>query len=453
MTERTFRLTSLGCAKNLVDSESLAGLLVRAGWRMVADGPADLVVVNTCAFIEDAAQESVDTLLAEIDEKMGGRTRWLAAIGCLPQKYHEGLAAALPGLDAVLGTADMTRLVEWVDKLTTEGGPAVAVSEPEREYWESPARLISTPPHRAYLKIAEGCDNACAFCLIGRLRGPFRSRSENAVLDEAASLAEAGVVELSLVAQDLTLYGRDLDPPTSLAGLIDRLTRRLAGTPLRWVRPLYLHPARVDAELVAALAGSDVIVPYVDTPLQHVNDRVLRRMGRPQDAASTRAVVQLLRREFPGVALRTTFLVGHPGEDEASFEQLLRFVEEMRFDHVGAFAWSPEEDTPSFSQDEQVPAEVRVQRLGRLLDLQRGISADLVARYVRTEVEVMIEEVLHKHDRRAYSHVGRLARQAPEVDGVVYVRAAAEADCRPGQFVRVRITRSSEYDLFGDLVG
>ena len=449
MSARTFRVTSLGCAKNLVDSEGLAGQLTRAGWRLVADGPADLVVVNTCGFVEDAAQESVDVLLAEIDEKRAGRVRWLAAAGCLPQKYGQELAAALPEIDLVAGVADLPRFARLVAKLTAAEGPLVSLGRPPRRYRESPARLLSTPPHRAYLKVAEGCSNACAYCIIGRLRGPFRSRPPAAALAEAEALAARGVREFSLVAQDLTLYGRDLTPPTSLPDLLRALDRLL---PDRWIRLLYAHPARVDEDLVTAMAQCQAVVPYLDMPLQHASDRVLARMGRPQTKDGSQAAIDRLRRMIPALALRTTFLVGHPGETEKDFKELLAFVRRNGFEHLGAFAWSPEEGTPSYAQDGWVDEAVRGERVERLMAAQQKISARLGRERVGGKAELLVEETLHKHDARAFSHVGRLAQQAPEVDGVVYLRAAAEDACRPGDIVHVKIVAADVYDLFAELI-
>jgi ribosomal protein S12 methylthiotransferase len=449
LTERTFRLTSLGCAKNLVDSEGLAGQLVRAGWRMVAAGPADLVIVNTCGFIEEAAQESVNALLAEIEEKRAGRSRWLAAVGCLPQKYQGELARALPAIDLVAGVSDMFHLAELADGLARRRRRVTAVTAPGRRYEESEARLVSTPRHRAYLKVAEGCSNACAYCIIGRLRGPFRSRAPQAVVREARDLVAQGAVELSLVAQDLTQYGRDLEPKTSLAALLRRLDR-VRG--LRWIRLLYAHPARVDDRLARTIAACRQVVPYLDVPLQHVSDRVLVRMGRPQTRAQSEAVIARLRREVPRLALRTTFLVGHPGETDADFAELLAFVRRHRFEHLGAFAWSPEEGTPSYAQTPWVPEDVRQGRLARLLAVQQQISRQVWRGWIGREVEVLIEEGLHQHSARAFTHVGRLAQQAPEVDGVTYVRAPRETSCQVGEIVRARVIRAAEYDLFAVLL-
>ena len=449
MSRYSFRLVSLGCAKNLVDSEGLAGQLVRAGWRMIGDGPADLVVVNTCGFVEDAAQESVDTLLAEIAAKKAGRARWLAAVGCLPQKYREELAKAMPEIDLVLGVGDMGRLPHLAAGLPRRKKQVARFADPETVYRESENRLLSTPPFRAYLKIAEGCSNRCAYCIIGRLRGPYRSRPSQAILTEAAALAERGVKELSLVAQDLTLYGHDLSPRTSLVKLLRSLDR-VAG--IRWIRLLYAHPARVDESLARALASCRQVVPYLDVPFQHISDRMLQRMGRPQTRVGSQAVVDRLRRWIPDIAIRTTFLVGHPGETAADFRELLAFVKENRFAHVGVFAWSPEEGTPSYEQSDWVDAETRAERAARLMRAQQAVSRQLWREWRGREVEVLIEETLHKHSGRAYSHVGRVAQQAPEVDGAIYVRAPAEESCGPGQLVRARVTRSDAYDLFADLI-
>ena len=446
---RVFRLVSLGCAKNLVDSETVAAALLRRGWTMTPDGPADLVLVNTCAFVEDAAQESVDALLAEAEGKRRGEARWLAAAGCLPQKYLRDLADAMPELDLVVGVGDLWRLDELVERLAASGERQVAVAPPTEARAIELPRVLSTPPHRAYLKIADGCSNDCAYCIIGRLRGPFRSRAWDAVLAEARELVGRGVIELSLVAQDLTRYGLDLRPEYSLVRLLRSLDEIES---LRWLRLLYVHPARVDEELVRTMLASRTVVPYLDVPLQHVSDRVLALMNRPQTRETTERVVALLRETAPHLAIRTTFLLGHPGETEDDVAELLDFMRRRRFDHVGAFAWSPEEATPAYALPDRVDPDVARERVDRVMAAQQEISREHLREKIGQTVDVLIEEVLHKHDETAYSHVGRIPQQAPEVDGVTYVRAPAEGSCREGQIVRAKITTTDVYDLFGDLV-
>ena len=446
---RVFRLVSLGCAKNLVDSESLAASLLRRGWTMTPDGPADLVLVNTCAFVEEAAQESVDALLAETENKRRGETRWLGAVGCLPQKYLAGLADAMPELDLVVGVGDLWRVDELAEQLIGSGERQIALAAPsEARYLDLP-RVLSTPPHRAYLKIADGCSNDCAYCIIGRLRGPFRSRSWDAVLAEARELTGRGVVEISLVAQDLTRYGLDLQPPRSLNELLrelDEIER------LRWLRLLYVHPARVDEGLARTMATGRNIVPYLDIPLQHVSDRMLALMRRPQTKETTERAVSLLREIAPRMAIRTTFLLGHPGETEDDVDELLDFMRRRRFDHVGAFVWSPEEGTASFDLPGRVDPDTAHERLERVMTLQQEISHERLREKIGQTFEVLVEEVLHKHDDDAYSHIGRIAQQAPEVDGVTYVRAPREDSCRVGEFARAVVTETDVYDLFADLV-
>ncbi len=447
--KRVFRLVSLGCAKNLVDSESMATALLRRGWTMVADGPSDLVIVNTCAFVEDAAQESVDTLLEEAEAKQKGETRWLAAVGCLPQKYLNELADGMPELDLIVSVGDLWRVDELVEQMVAGGGRRLALAPVTEARHVDLPRVLSTPPYRAYLKIADGCSNDCAYCIIGRLRGPFRSREWNAVVEEAERLVAGGVVELSLVAQDLTRYGQDLSPSRSLPELLLRLDQIER---LRWLRLLYVHPARVDEELVHTMLACRSVVPYLDVPLQHVSDRMLQAMNRPQTRASTEQVVSMLRELAPDLAIRTTFLLGHPGETEDDVEELLAFMNRWRFDHVGAFAWSPEEGTPAYDLPNWVDADLARARVDLIMARQQEISADRLRLRVGQTVDVLVEEVLHKHDRQAYSHVGRLPQQAPEVDGVVYLRAPREDSCREGQIVRAKISETDLYDLFADLV-
>lgn len=446
---RTYRMISLGCAKNLVDSEGIAAMLRRAGWEIAPEGPVDLVLVNTCAFIEDAVTESVDTLLEQAEAKQAGETRWLAAIGCLPEKFREDLAREMPELDLVVGVPDFWRLDKLLDRLTRTETRQVSFAPHPRRYEGALTRLLSTPPHRAFLKIAEGCSNACAYCIIGRLRGPFRSRPLGSIVEEARTLVTGGVVELDLIAQDLTRYGADLTPSASLPQLLRRLDE-IDG--LHWLRLLYVHPARVDETLAATMASCRTVAPYLDLPLQHVSDHVLARMNRPQTRAQSERVLSLLRAAIPAIALRTTFLVGHPGETEDDVAELLDFIRTWRFDHLGAFVWSPEEGTPSYGQDSRVDREQAQDRLERVLAAQQKISRAKLSAHIGREADILIEEVLHKHDDDAYSHIGRIAQQAPDVDGVTYLRASAEESCRVGQIVRGRITDAADYDLFAELI-
>lgn len=446
---RSFRLISLGCAKALVDSEMLAARLQDAGWSITDAEEADLVVVNTCAFIQDATEEAIDTLLQEAERKQTGQVKWLAAVGCLPEKYRDKLAREMPELDLVAGVNDLARLDHLLEQMIARGKRRVAISPHRREYDEQPGRLLSTPFYRGYLKIAEGCSNACAYCIIGRLRGPARSRRPEAIVAEANELVQGGVIELDVIAQDITRYGLDLRPRY----LLPELIRRLDGVEgLRWLRLLYAHPAYVDEKLTTAMAGAGKVVPYLDLPLQHVSDRVLKRMNRPQTRAQSERVLKMLRENVPGIALRTTFLVGHPGETEEDFAQVLDFVKTWRFEHLGAFAWSPEIGTPSYEQDDWVTAEIAQERLARLLALQEEISRDLWREWEGREVDVLVEEVLHKHDDQAFTHVGRIAQQAAEVDGVTYLRAPTEQDCAVGQVVRGRIVDADAYELFAELI-
>lgn len=446
---RTFRFVSLGCAKNLVDSETMVFSLIQSGWRAVAEGPADLVVVNTCAFIEDAVQESVDTLLAEAEAKRRGETHWLAVVGCLPEKYREKLAQALPEADLVAGVGAFAHLDHLVEETVSRGKRRISLPPPRKYYPHDLARVLSTPPYRAYLKVAEGCSNACAYCLIGRFRGPFRSRMAAAIVSEARDLVSHGVLEIDLIAQDLTQYGGDLTPAVSLNELLRQLDDV---ADLRWLRLLYAHPARVDRELAETLAGARRIVPYLDIPLQHFSDRVLALMNRPQTRKTSEQVVSLLRRLVPDIALRTTFLLGHPGETDDDVEQLLEFMRRSRFEHVGAFVWSPEKGTASYDLPDRVDPEVAELRRDRVLGLQQEIGREVWREKIGLTVEVLVEEVLHKHDEQAYTHVGRIPQQAPEADGVTYLRAPSEDTCRVGQIVRARVVDADVYDLFAELV-
>ncbi|GIW42085.1 MAG: ribosomal protein S12 methylthiotransferase RimO [Candidatus Binatia bacterium] len=427
---------SLGCPKNLVDSEVMLGLLAQAGAEFVLDpAAADVCVVNTCAFVEAAKKESIDAILELGRHKELDPGKKIVVTGCLAQRYGPELAGLLPEVDAFLGTGDFPRLTDLLEGRypnlpSRYGRPAHFLPD------LGLPRLRTGPFFSAYLKVSEGCNRRCSFCIIPKIRGRQRSRPLDSILEEAERLAADGVVEVNLVAQDLTAYGRDLREGVGLARLVRELAR-VEG--IAWIRLLYLYPSAIDTELLRAIAEEPRVCPYVDVPLQHASDRVLRRMRREKSGAALRRLVARIRNEIPGVAIRTTFLVGFPGETEEDFEILLDFVREARFDRLGVFPYSAEEGTEAASFPDQVPKKVARARLRRLVEEQARISAEQNAAMVGSAVTVLV----CGEDERGRLY-GRLATQAPEVDGVVYLRGTA----RPGSFVRARIDRASTYDLW-----
>jgi ribosomal protein S12 methylthiotransferase len=436
-------LVSLGCPKNLVDGEVMLGRLQGAGYALVADPrEADVIVVNTCAFIETAKQESVDAILEMAREKETGRAKRLVVTGCLTQRYDADLRREIPEIDATLGTGQVEGIVEAVGGAATslaEAGPGL----PTWVYDHQQPRVLSTPPWLAYVKISEGCDYTCSFCIIPALRGRHRSRGVEDVVAEAKALAARGVREIVLVAQDSTRYGLDHGVRDGLAYLLRRLGR-VEG--LRWIRVMYAYPATLTDPILDALASEEKVVKYVDIPLQHASDAVLRRMRRPTGRGNLLGMVERIRERVPGAALRTSFIVGFPGETEADFETLLRFVEAARFDNVGVFTYSDEESTSSFDLPDRVPARVKQARRRRLMSLQKRISARKNRARVGERVTVLVEGT---HPDTDLLLRGRTASQAPEIDGQVIVNDGAAA---PGTFVTCEVTEAHPYDLVARIV-
>ncbi|MEW6501811.1 MAG: 30S ribosomal protein S12 methylthiotransferase RimO [Thermodesulfobacteriota bacterium] len=437
-------VTSLGCPKNLVDSEMMLGMLQEAGFVAVEEPEeAEILLVNTCGFIQSAVEEGIDTILAlaELKEERPGTL--LAVTGCMVQRYGEDLARELPEVDLFIGTEGMQEIVARLQQLLA--GEQVPLSLARHTFLMNATlpRQLSTPRHRAYLKATEGCANRCAYCLIPSLRGELRSRPLDDLLAEARGLAAAGVKELTLVAQDLTAYGHDLGPQGPR--LLDLLAGLLAVTDIPWLRLLYLYPVRVTDELLSFMAASPRIVPYLDVPLQHVSSRMLAAMNRPYDHQKVQEVVRRIRRHLPGAAIRTTFMVGFPGETEQDVDQLEAFLREFTLDHVGIFTYSNEEGCAAYGLSEQIEEEVKEARRERLMAVQSDISLARNTLRVGTVETVLVEGVSEETDLLLE---GRLAAQAPEIDGCVYISAGT---CNPGDFVAVRITEAHPYDLVGEI--
>ena len=446
---RTVHLVSLGCPKNRVDSEVMLGVLREQGYAL-AEGAesADVLLVNTCAFIGPAKEESVGAILDLAQIKAADPAKKLVVTGCLAQRYGPELAAEIPEVDHFLGTGAFLRVAEVLGARTEAVEARTTIPDPDYTFDAKSPRVRSTRGGSAYLKISEGCDNACAFCIIPKLRGGQKGRPVEDLVAEAERLAAGGVVELNLIAQDLTAYGHHLPGRPHLADLL----AGLAGVEgIRWIRMLYAYPRAIPERFLELWAAEEKIVPYVDMPLQHISDRMLRRMRRPANGKFIRDQVKSFRARVGaargGLTFRTTFIVGHPGETEDDFAELMDFVGEMRFERVGVFPYSDEEDTDSQAQDEKVPEAVALERRDRLMALARKISAEQQRAQVGRTLEVLVEGVSEETDLLLQ---GRHAGQAPEIDGLVFINRGEAA---PGEIVPVEITEAGDYDLVGGIPG
>jgi ribosomal protein S12 methylthiotransferase len=437
-------VVSLGCPKNLVDTEIMLGRLAQQGWE-VTDAPEDaaLLLVNTCGFIEPACQEAVDTILALAASKKSEAGQRLAVAGCLVQRYGHDLAAQLPEVDYFIGVNDFPRLPEILAIPPEAGQGRIWHEAPPYVFGEVQPRFAATPPHLAYLKIAEGCSHRCTFCLIPRIRGPYRSRPLPALLEEARRLAAQGVKELLLVAQDTTAYGRDWGGRPNLADLLAQLAQ-IPG--FAWIRLLYAHPAHVTPGLLRTMAAHPRICPYLDLPIQHGHDVMLRRMGRGYRRQRILAVCQSIRQALPQATLRTTVMVGFPGETEEHFEALVALVQEVRFDHLGVFVYSPEAGAPALRLGPPPPRRVARRRARALMALQAKMVKARLKALVGAVQPVMLDGLSAESD---YLLSGRLISQAPDIDGQVYL---TDGIGRPGEILPAKITRALAYDLVGRLL-
>ncbi len=431
---------SLGCAKNLVNTEQMMALCKAQGWTVTGElQGADVAVLNTCGFIEGAKTEAIEQILALAQLKSEGQLGKLLVAGCLPQRYRDEILDELPEIDGILGTGSYTDVVEAV-KAVEEGDVPTYFGDIDHTLEDGP-RLVSTPPYTAYLKIAEGCDNHCAYCVIPSLRGRYRSRSMDSLLSEAKGLADAGVQELIVVAQDITRYGTDWDGKRHLAELL----RGLCRLPFRWIRLHYLYPDEFDDDLIQVIAGESKIVKYLDIPLQHCNDALLKRMNRRGTKAEILALLSKLRENIPGLVLRTSLIAGLPGEGEAEFEELCAFLKQTVIERAGIFQFSPEEGTAAAAMPDQVPAEVAERRVELLVDLQSRIMDAWNEQRLGKVAEVLCEGF----DADAGCYAGRTYADSPDIDGrVLFTAAGAIA---PGTFVKVRLTGTSEGDLIGEV--
>ena len=434
---------SLGCDKNLVDSEVMLGLLDKKGYLIVdSEEDADIIVVNTCCFIHDAKEESIQTILEMAEYKKEGKLKALIVTGCLAQRYQQEIIDEIPEVDAVLGTTSYDHIVEAVEEALAGNGHVV-LEDVDALPDVKEKRLVTTGGHYAYMKIAEGCDKHCTYCIIPKLRGNYRSVPMEKLLAEAKDLADQGVKELILVAQETTVYGKDLYGEKSLHKLLRELCK-ISG--IQWIRILYCYPEEIYDELIQTIKEENKVCHYLDLPIQHASDAVLKRMGRRTSKAQLVEMIEKLRKEIPDISLRTTLITGFPGETQEQHEELKDFVDEMEFDRLGVFTYSPEEDTPAATMTEQIPEEVKEDRQAELMELQQEIAFDLAEDMVGREVLVMIEGKVA--DENAY--VGRTYKDAPNVDGLIFINT--DEELMSGDFARVRVTGALEYDLIGELI-
>ena len=434
---------SLGCDKNLVDTEVMLGLLASRGHQMVdSEEIADVIVINTCCFIHDAKEESIQTILEMAEYKKAGSCKALIVTGCLAQRYKQDIIDEIEEVDAVLGTTSYDKIVEAIDEALA-GHTSVEMTDIDALPLVESKRLVTTGGHFAYLKIAEGCDKHCTYCIIPKIRGNFRSVPIERLLKEAEDLVAQGVKEIILVAQETTLYGKDLYGEKSLHKLLRELCK-ISG--LRWIRILYCYPEEITDELIQVIKEEDKICNYLDLPIQHASDGILKRMGRRTSKEQLVEIIGKLRKEIPDIAIRTTLITGFPGETQEQHEELMEFVDEMEFDRLGVFTYSPEEDTPAAVMPDQIPEDVKEDRQAELMELQQEIAFDLAEEMIGREVLVMIEGKVA--DENAY--VGRTYKDAPNVDGLIFVES--EEELMSGDFARVRITGALEYDLMGEII-
>ena len=434
-------LISLGCPKNVVDAEEILGEVEKAGHEIEADpSAAEVLIVNTCGFIQSAKEESIDAMLDAVRYKTNGGCRSVIVTGCLAQRYGEQLAGELPEADAFLGLRESRGIADVIAR-TLDGSRVIEVGEPASWWTKGGNRILSTAPWTSYLRVADGCDNRCTYCAIPGIRGGFCSRPEQDILSEAEALADSGVMELNLVAQEITRFGMDTAGTQRLSWLVDKLA---AIEGIRWIRLLYCYPTRVSGELIETIAANEKVCKYIDIPLQHCSDRILRMMNRQGSKQEYLDLFARIAERMPDAALRTTFIIGFPGETEDDFEELVDFVRRVRFDRMGVFSYSTEEGTPAAALPGKVGKSIVERRVRDLMKVQQEISLEKNKSLIGRELEVLVESVNGK------SAVGRSYRDAPEIDGVVHINSSK--GLRPGDFAGVRVTDAREHDLTGSMI-
>jgi len=456
-------IVSLGCPRNLVDSEVMLGSLRKEGYEIadeVGDG-VDLFIVNTCSFVRSAREESVDTIIEAAQLKREGKIRRLIVCGCLPQLYNKKLLKGLPEIDSIIGTSDLSKINAIVKSLLKDTPVSSVSKKLNYLYNENSPRLFLTPPHYTYLKISEGCDNLCSYCIIPKLRGRFRSRPIESVLKEAGDLSSSGKLrEINIIGQDTTLFGQDIYGRQKLPGLLRRIASLKSG--VKWIRLLYTHPAHYSDKLIDTLRDERKICRYLDLPIQHINDTILKKMNRHTTKRDIINLINKLRKNIPGLTLRTSVIIGFPGETDKEFNELLAFLEDTRFEKLGAFVYSSEEGTKASKFQRHLPDNIKNQRFDEVMKLQQKISADINKSYMGKTVRVLIDEPCTIHpafggiqvqgkpvEAEDNKFAGRTEGDAPEVDGCVYVSGR---DIKVGEFYKVKITDTLEYDLVGEAV-
>ncbi|MBI5788032.1 MAG: 30S ribosomal protein S12 methylthiotransferase RimO [Candidatus Schekmanbacteria bacterium] len=438
-------LISLGCAKNLVDSEVMLGLLKQAGYSLTKNAEeAEILIVNTCAFIDSAKEEAVNTIIEMGEYKKTGNCKLLIVTGCLAQRYKDELLTRLPEIDALIGTGQFPQIVQICENLLANPGtkPRILVGTPDFIYSETTPRLRTTPGYSSYLKIAEGCNHHCTYCIIPQLRGRLRSRPIPSIVKEAQDLARQGVKELNLIAQDTTGYGQDLSPEHNIINLLGKLAR-VEG--VEWIRLLYGHPAHISLELLNLMAEEEKICPYIDLPLQHINDDILKLMGRQVSRRQIEDLLNRMRQMLPDLAIRTSLMVGFPGETDKHFRELIEFVRTTRFECLGVFTYSREEGTPAAKLPRQVSAKVKQQRRDYLFQIQQEIAFEHNRELIGQKTGLLVCDSGGDNSRPW----GRTVYQAPEVDGICYI---ASKDAQVGRIYRAQITAAEDYDLAGEIV-
>ena len=435
-------ISTLGCAKNLVDSEMMLGTLVKNDYLQTGSiMDADIAIVNTCGFIEAAKEESINEILELAQYKERGNLKYLIVTGCLAQRYSDELLSEIPEIDIVLGTTSFDMILEKIEEL--KGGiRSSLITDIDKHIAEEIPRSLLTDTFSAYIKIAEGCDNHCTYCIIPKLRGKYRSRRQEDILKEARQLAKNGVKELIVIAQDTTKYGLDIYGKKAISDLMRELNE-IEG--LKWIRILYSYPEDVDAEFVKAVKECEKVLPYFDMPVQHANDAILKLMNRKTSKQQIKKNIDRIRKEIPEASIRTSIIVGFPTETQEQFDELCEFVKEVKFDRLGVFAYSREEDTPAAILEGQIDEDIKQERKNRLMEIQQGISYEKNKTFVGSTLEVMIDE---KVEDGLYE--GRSYRDMMEIDGLVFVKT--QEDLKKGQFVNVKITEALEYDLTGELI-
>lgn len=438
-------LISLGCDKNLMDSEVMLGLINEEGCLPTNNAAeAGVIIVNTCGFILDASQESVNSIIDAAEYKKTGVCKAVVVTGCLAQRYKDDIFDEMPEVDAVVGVTEYAKIVGII-KSALSGEKQAYISDASGEVSENALmkRIVSTPKHYAYMKIAEGCDNCCTYCTIPSIRGKYRSRKTESLIKEAELLAEKGVKELILVAQDTSLYGKDLYGKPVLHELLRKLSE-IEG--IEWLRILYCYPEHITDELINEMAANKKVLHYIDMPIQHSSDAVLKLMGRRSTAKQLTKIVEKLRTAMPDIAIRTTIITGFPGETEKDFDELISFLKKNRFDRLGVFAYSKEEGTPAYKLKGHIPNKIKQKRKDKIMELQNKISAEKCAQYLGREILVLVDGSLDEQNM----FCGRSFTDSPNIDGLVFIKS--DKTLQAGDFVRVKITETSDYDLIGDVV-